>query len=176
MKSHKLWIKTHISNLLYSLEYVSINILQERMNICYAYLWFGMNLQTQTNHHFSDGTKSKKKSVMKHISIQALTHKKWTNKSTGHKQRWRQPSIETSQDLSLDADVMQGTTHLILANRRPTFIVFEDTILHIGSMDKDDEMPLQQGMHPCVNKHQSMVDCRLCLERPLTTTVARWHL
>jgi hypothetical protein len=46
------------------------------------------------------------------------------------------------------------------------FIIFEDTILHIGSKDKDDEMPLHHGMHPCGNKHQSMVDCQLCFERP----------
>jgi hypothetical protein len=41
-----------------------------------------------------------------------------------------------------------------------------DTILHISSKDKDEEMPLHHGMHPCVNKHQSMVDYRLCVMRP----------
>jgi hypothetical protein len=32
---------------LYSLEYVSTNILQERMNLSYACSWFDMNLQIQ---------------------------------------------------------------------------------------------------------------------------------
>jgi hypothetical protein len=50
----QIWTTTHISNLLYSLGYVSFNMLQERMNPRYACSWFGMNLP---NHHFSDGIK-----------------------------------------------------------------------------------------------------------------------
>jgi hypothetical protein len=52
----------------------------------------------------------------------------------------------------------QGATHLTLANLRPAFIIFEDIILHVGSKDKDEKMPLHHGIHPCVNKHQSLVD------------------
>ena len=37
-----------VSNSLYSLGYVSTNILQKRMNLSYAYSRFGMNLQTPT--------------------------------------------------------------------------------------------------------------------------------
>jgi hypothetical protein len=47
-KSHKLRTTTRISNLLYSLGYVSINILQAWINLSYACSWFSMNLRTQT--------------------------------------------------------------------------------------------------------------------------------
>jgi hypothetical protein len=41
---------------------VSINVLQERVNLPCACSWFGMNLP---NHHFGDGTKKKEMSAMK---------------------------------------------------------------------------------------------------------------
>jgi hypothetical protein len=62
-----------------------------------------------------------------------------------------------------------------LANLRPAFIIFEDIILHVGSKDKDEKMPLHHSIHPCVNKHQPLVDYRLFLVRPWITTIARWH-
>jgi hypothetical protein len=52
-----------------------------------------------------------------------------------------------------------AATHLTIANLRSASIIFEDTILHIGSKDKDEKMPLHHGIHPYVNKHQSLVDC-----------------
>jgi hypothetical protein len=72
------------------------NMLQERINPRCACLWFGMNLP---NHHFNDGTK-KEMSAIKGSTIEVLTHKNWTNNSTGCKQHQRQPSIELSQDSS----------------------------------------------------------------------------
>jgi hypothetical protein len=61
-------------------------------------------------------------------------------------------ALSLRQNSSLDADEKQDATHLILANMRPAFIIFEDNILLIGSNDKDEKTPLH---HPCVNKHQS---------------------
>jgi hypothetical protein len=61
-ENYKVMDNNPVSNLLYSLKYVSTNTLQERVNLCCAYSWLGMNLP---NHHFSDGTKKKKMGAMK---------------------------------------------------------------------------------------------------------------
>jgi hypothetical protein len=76
-------------------------------------------------------------------TIKALTHRKWTNKSTSHKQCQRQPSIELPETQA-DND-KQDPTHL--AKLKPAFIIFEDTISHVSNKDQHVKMPFHHGMH-----------------------------
>jgi hypothetical protein len=70
-----------ISNSLYSIGYVSTNVLQERINRSYACSWFGMNLQIRTKPPLWFWNKEEMRQVsQKGSTIEALTHKKWTNK------------------------------------------------------------------------------------------------
>jgi hypothetical protein len=65
---------------------MSTNILQERMNRSYACSWFGMNLQIQTKPPLQFWNEEEIRQVpQKGSTIEALTHRKWTNKSTGLK-------------------------------------------------------------------------------------------
>jgi hypothetical protein len=56
------------------------------MNRSYACSWFAMNLQIQTKPPLQFWNKEKMRQVpQKGSTIEALTYKKWTNKSTGLK-------------------------------------------------------------------------------------------
>ena len=65
-KLQKIWTTTRVLNLLYTLGYVSTNILQEKNKymLCLSMVWYG---HAKPNHHFSDGTKKKETSATKRI-------------------------------------------------------------------------------------------------------------
>jgi hypothetical protein len=100
------------------------------------------------------------KSAIRRINIlNSLKRSGWT--------RWQAMSnlenfIALSPKLELGCRWGAGRTNLILANQKPTLIVLEEAILHVGGEDKDD-------MIACIRmstNHQSRVDYRPSLVRP----------
>jgi hypothetical protein len=70
-----------ILNSLYSLGYVSTNVLQERIIRSYDCSWFSMNLQIRAKPPLQFWNKEEMRQLpQKGSTIEALTHRKWTNK------------------------------------------------------------------------------------------------
>jgi ABC-type transporter MlaC component len=115
-----------VSKSLYSLGYVSTNILQERVNLRYAI--YGLVWTCQIT------TLVMEQRRRRWVPFKALTHRKWKNKLTDHEQHLL--SIKPSQDSSWD-DEKQDATHLVLAkicllssfSRRPTRTSTSRTIM-----------------------------------------------